>query len=170
MANMYGYNTSSAYKLDYTYKSEDNVGIKTLHTDEKPKADRTTGKGRSTRSLASFLKVAVCFAVAFAIVNGYVKINEINNDIAAQQADNAEVCARIEALEVKIDKAVDKEQLSTVASEKYGMIRPERDQIFYIDMEQEDFAETPGEKNKKSETSAMKGVTGSMTGALNIFD
>ncbi len=170
MANMYGYNTSNAYKLDYTYDLDTKNKNQKLHTEEKPEADKAAGKRRSTRGLANFLKVAVCFAVAFAIVNGYVKINEINNDIAAQAADNAEVCARIEALEVKIDKAVDKEQLSTVANEKYGMVRPERDQIFYIDMEQEDFAETPGEKNQRTEKSAMKGVTGSMTGALNIFD
>ena len=49
---------------------------------------------------------------------------------------------------VKIDKTIDLNQLQNVAGEKLGMVRPERYQMFYVDLEMGD--KTENAKNKVS--------------------
>lgn len=170
MANLYGYNSSSAHKLEYDYDRRKGNEKKQLRTSGKVTKTVKTVKRNPAKTLASFLKVAVCFAVAFAIVNGYVKINEATSEIAKLESDAKEIEARNDALKMKINKAFDSEQLQIMAAEKYGMVRPEQHQTFYVDMEQEDFAETTGEDGKTTEQTTVKGVTGTMTGTLNIFN
>lgn len=169
MANLYGYNTSSAYKLDYDFDSRksDSEKLRSQQINRKPKK---VVKKNPAKNLVTFLKVAVCFAVAFAIVNGYVKINEANGEVAKLEAEYNDIVASNQAIQMKIDKTVDLEKLQDVADQQFGMTRPERDQIFYIDMEQADFAETPSVKSGTTDQTPMKGVTGSLTGTLNIFN
>ncbi len=169
MANLYGYNSSSAYKLDY--KSERNRAYdeNRLHEKEQNRKNVVSTRKNPAKSLASFLKVALCFAVAFAIVNGYVNINEANNELAGLEDDYNKIVASNQDLQMKIDKAVDLADLQTVAND-FGMVRPENYQMIYVDMEQDDFAETPVDDEAESEDPAVKGVAGSLTGTLNIFN
>lgn len=170
MANLYGYNSSSAHKLDYNYNQNRDAEEKKLHSKESNPKPQRVEKRNPAKNLAAFLKVAICFAVAFAIVNGYVKINEASSEVSRLDEENNRIEAKNQDLRMKIDKAFDPEQLQMVAIEKYGMVRPEQHQTFYVDMEQEDFAETPDAKNETAEQTTVKGVTGSMTGTLNIFN
>jgi len=170
MANLYGYNTSSAHKLDYDYDRRRKEEKKQLHKTEPATKVAGNTKKNPAKSLSAFMKVAVCFAVAFAIVNGYVKINEANGEAARLESNLHDMEARNESLKMKIDKAFSPEQLQVMAVEEYGMVRPEQHQVFYIDMGQEDYAETPGVDNKTEGQSAVKGTVGSITGELNIFN
>ena len=170
MANLYGYNTSSARKLDYDYNHRNTAEEKKLHSEARVPKTKPVEKKNPAKSLVSFLKVAVCFAVAFAIVNGYVRINEASSEVSRLEAESRRIEAHNQDLKMKINQAFDPEQLQKMATEKYGMVRPEQHQTFYVDMEQEDFAETPDSGNETVEQSTVKGVTGSMTGTLNIFN
>ena len=168
MANLYSYNTSSAYKLNDFEIGRKPVSKELHHDEKKVNQNRMPSSNkRARRSLkpVAVLMTVLCFAVAFIIVNGYVKINEISK----LDAEYNKVVAANQDLQVKIDKAVDLEQLQQVAEEKYGMIRPERSQVFYIDMEQEDYAVTNNNKEMKNEEVTMNGVTGTITGTMNIF-
>ena len=171
MANLYGYNTSTARKLDNTDAEYGQNLHKELH-------NITTAK-RSTRKVAKpknrvsgLVTVALCFAMAFAIVSGYVSINEANNEISALRAEYNDIVAGNQALQVKIDKVIDLNQLQELAGEKFGMVRPERYQMFYVDLEMGDFAENTANKtrNEKEEKINVAGVPGIITGALNIFN
>lgn len=168
MSNLYGYNTSSAYKLEIdfgaTVRSE-NAG---LHRNDSKTETKATEKRHSIK-LSNILRVALCFVVAFVIVNGYVKINEAYNEIDQLETKYNKVVAANQDLQVKIDKAVDLEQLQSIANEKYGMVRPERYQMFYVDMEQDDIAETYADKDDTQKNVAMSGVAGTITSAMNIF-
>ena len=171
MANLYSYNTSSAYKLN-EFEFKRSLEKENIKADEK--VERSSAKGTrkvARRSLkpAAVLMAVLCFAIAFTIVNGYVKINEAYGKISDLDAEYNKIVAANQDLQVKIDKAVDLEQLQLIAEEKYGMIRPERSQVFYVDMEQEDYAVTSKNSEKKSEEVAMNGVTGTITGTMNIF-
>ena len=128
-------------------------------------------KLNNRKALCRVVGVVVAFAMAFAIVNGYVAINEANNEISSLKAEYNNIVASNQAIQVKIDKAVDLKELQTVAGEKYGMIRPERYQMFYIDLEMKDFSENTrgNEKVAKQDKVRVTGVPGIITGTLNIF-
>ena len=168
MSNLYKYNTSSAYKLDWDFDTKRQTENDKLHTKEKRTEKKTDAKTPGLR-LAGLLRIAFCFAIAFLIVNGYVKINEAYNGIAKLEKEYNDIIATNQDLQVKIDKAVDLEQLQVVANEKFGMVRPERYQMFYVDMQQDDFAKTYANEEKSDNKVAMKGVTGTITSAMNIF-
>ncbi len=166
MSNLYGYNSSNAYKLDWNYETKRQTENERLHTKETEK--RTDSKNPKI-NFAGFLRIAICFLVAFVIVNGYVKINEAYSEVAKLEAEYNDIVATNQDLQVKIDKAIDLEQLQTVANEKFGMVRPERYQLFYVDLQQEDFAKTYAKKDEPKKKIAMKGVAGTITSAMNIF-
>ncbi len=171
MSNLYGYNSSSAYKLDDDYKLNTRTANGRLHENSRRTETKTkaVAEKKTTVKFSSILKIAICFAVAFVIVNGYVKINEAYSQIAKLEKEYNDVIATNQDLQVKIDKAIDLEQLQTIVSEKYGMARPERYQMFYIDMEQGDVAKTFKDEKKTEKKVKMSGVTGTITSAMNIF-
>lgn len=174
MANLYGYNTSTARKLNdfdvsYGYNSQ-----KELHSENKIKkqAAKTASRPKQKKGIGSVVAVVLAFAMAFSVVSGYVAINEANNEISALKDEYNNIVASNQAIQVKIDKAIDLKELQTVAGEKFGMIRPERYQMFYVDLEMGDFSENTAEAKKlqKEEKVKVTGVPGIITGALNIFN
>lgn len=170
MSNLYGYNTSSAYKLEIDFDVKRRSESTRLHRNDSRTETKAKAAGkRQSIKLANILRVALCFVVAFVIVNGYVKINEAYNEIAQLEEKYNKVVATNQDLQVKIDKAVDLEQLQSIANEKYGMVRPERYQMFYVDMEQGDVAETYADREDTKKNVAMSGVAGTITSAMNIF-
>lgn len=169
MSNIYGYNSSSAYKLDYEYNLNKETSNGRLHEKEKEQKMRAGEKSKTSVRFSTILKVVFCFAIAFFMVNGYVRINEAYNEVAKLEKEYNNIIATNQALQVKIDKAVDLEQLQSIAGEKYGMARPSRYQVFYVDMEQADVAETHTAKKESKNDLKMSGVTGTITSAMNIF-
>ena len=169
MSNLYGYNTSSAYKIEIGFDTAQKTADERLHTNDKRNKRAQSPKTTTRFNIVNFLRVAICFAVAFAIVNGYVKINEARGELSQLEKQYNEILATNQDLQVKIDKAIDLEQLQTVANEKFGMVRPERYQMFYVDMEQGDVIETYASKDTARKKVAMNGVTGTITSAMNIF-
>lgn len=173
MANLYDYNTSTARKLSGTDVRYGQNLHKELHKENNRVETRqkAASKAKPKKSLSGLLAVAVCFAMAFAVVNGYVAINEANNEISTLKAEYNSIVASNQELQVKIDKAIDLGALQTVAGEKFGMARPERYQMFYIDLKMGDFSENTVDKERKEkeEQIASMGVPGMITSALNIF-
>lgn len=169
MSNLYGYNTSNAYKLDNEFNTIKRTQNDGLHVKQNKARAKDYARNRAAKNMKNFLRIALCFAVAFVIVNGYVKINEAYNEVSKLEKEYNDIIATNQDLQVKIDKAVDLEQLQTIASERLGMVSPERYQMFYIDMQQGDYAETYADNEKTKERVAMIGVAGTITGAMNIF-
>ena len=171
MANLYGYNTSTARKIYETDRSYGQNLHREIQTEKKKVVNKTAHKPKAKNSFVSFALVVMVFAMAFAVVSGYVAINEANNEISSLADEYNDIVASNQALQVKIDKAIDLSQLQTIAGEKFGMIRPERYQMFYVDLERNDYSESTSDKVKteKEEKIAGMGVPGVITGALNIF-
>lgn len=173
MSNLYGYNTSSAYKIEIGFDSYRQAESTRLHTNDKntktAERPRTTSKRHSALNVVNFLRVAICFVIAFVIVNGYVRINEARGRVTQLEKQYNDIVAANQDLQVKIDKAIDLEQLQTVANEKFGMVRPERYQMFYVDMEQGDASEIYAKNDSSQNKVAVNGVTGTITSAMNIF-
>ncbi len=172
MANLYGYNTSSAYKLsDADLRYGQNLQ-REIHIENKRKASPIASqRPKAKTGFANLVLVAMFFAMAFAVVNGYVAINEAKNEITSLKSEYNDIVASNQAIQVKIDKVVDLNKLQTVAGEKFGMVRPERYQMFYVDLQMNDFSERTSDKAEGERDSkiANMGVPGVITGALNIF-
>lgn len=173
MANLYGYNTSTARKLNETDIRYGQNLHKELHRENKRTEIRhqASNKTKQKKGFSGFFAIVVCFAVAFAVVNGYVAINEANNEISDLKAEYNNIVASNQSIQVKIDKAIDLGQLQTVAGEKFGMARPERYQMFYVDLDMDDFSENTVDNGKaeKEKQIANMGVPGIITGTLNLF-
>ncbi|MBR5155461.1 MAG: septum formation initiator family protein [Clostridia bacterium] len=168
MANLYGYNTSSAYKLGGTDSRYGQNLHREIHKENKRVAKPVA---KAKNGLANLVLVAMFFVMAFAVVSGYVAINEANNEISSLKSEYNEIVASNQAIQVKIDKAIDLNKLQSVAGERFGMVRPERYQMFYVDLQMGDFSEKTSDKveSEKSQKIANMGVPGVITGALNIF-
>ncbi len=172
MSNLYGYNTSTARKI---YETDWNYGHNLQREIKKEKntsaRQAAMPKRKAKSSFANFVLVAAFFAMAYAVVGGFVAINEANNEISSLANEYNDIVASNQAIQVKIDKAVDLGQLQTVAGEKFGMVRPERYQMFYVDLEMSDYSENASNEaeNRKKDEIAGMGAPGVLTGTLNIF-
>ena len=162
------YNTSSAYKLD---NLESFTESKT--TTKKPALKKKTSKkGVLVDKIKALSMVAAVIILAFMMVRGYVQIDEMNGNIAKLKKEHSAVIAENQTIQTEIDKNLDIEELQRIATEEYNMTRPERYQMFYVDLEMGDFAENTANKtrNEKEEKINVAGVPGIITGALNIFN
>lgn len=173
MSDMYGYNTSSAYKTDFNYIGEKREKEK-KEFNMKKREERIRAAKRQQLALqraANTIRVLVVFAVAFVIINRYVAINEANSKINELKKTYNEQLATNQNLQAKIDKSIDLKKLQTVASEKFGMVRPEQYQIFYVDMGMGDYSENVAENAAENakEKVAVNGVPGTIIGAMKIF-
>ena len=170
---MYNYNTSSAYKIDHSYIDEK---IKREREEElraqKQKMLDEQAQRRMHISRAKALAVIVLlFTMAFIIVNRYVQINEAKGEVSKLQSQYNDIVASNQNLQAKIDQAVDLKKLQTVAAEKFGMVRPERYQMFYIDMQQGDFSENVAQDKAgdDKEKVAVMGVPGTLISSMKLF-
>ncbi len=173
MANLYSYNTGTARKLDST---DFNYGPNLRREIEKEvnlvkKARPTKTKAKAHRGIKGIVAVTLMFAMAFSVVSGYVAINEAENEISELRDEYNSIVASNQSIQVRIDRAIDLKQLQTIAGERYGMVSPERYQMFYVDLGMEDYAESASlrEQKEKQQRVTISGVPGIITGTLNIF-
>ncbi len=175
MANLYGYNTSTARKLSefdsmYGRDLQKELRKENKEPDLKIIKAKAAPRAKAKAKFSNVLLVILCFAMAFTVASGYVAINEADNEISKLVDEYNSIVASNQAIQVKIDKAVDLKELQTVAGEKFGMVKPERYQMFYVDLEMDDFAESKkDEKHKEEGTFAGMGAPGIITGTLNLL-
>lgn len=172
---MYGYNTSSAHKTEVY---AENLGQERRTAAEKRrdeiKSAQNARRAAQAKARLRFWKavgVTVCFATAFLIISRYVAINEANTEISSLKDEYSSIVASNQDLQAKIDKAIDLKKLQTVASEKFGMVKPERYQIFYVDMSRGDFSENIAAATQEDERQkvAVAGVPGTIIGSMKLF-
>lgn len=173
MSDMYGYNTSSAYRSDYNYIEEKREKEKIEHKAKRREAQINEAKRlriRVNRAL-NIARAVLVFAIAFVIINRYVEINEASSRVSELKKEYSDQLATNQDLQAKIDKSVDLKKLQTLAGEKLGMVRPEQYQIFYVDMGMGDYSENIAESNAEDakEKVAVNGVPGTIIGTMKIF-
>ena len=173
MIGMYNYNSSSAHKLNYSELSHNSYSKEKTSKIKTPAKAKRTAKARFSlpAAIKSFFLVSVCFVTAFFIVRGYVAIYESENNIISLQNELKEVEAENQSIKAKIDESVDLKNLQSVASEKFGMVKPENYQIFYVDLELDDYTENVDGKKSESENSdiPVESVTGVLINAAEMF-
>lgn len=160
------FNTSSAYKLDnFAEKTEQ----KTTHKrpDQKKKVNK---KAIFVRKIKRLAMVATVIILAFMMVRGYVALDEMNGNITKLKKEYNSIVAENQAIQAEIDKNLDLEELQRVATEEYGMTRPERYQVFYVDMGFSDTGMRIAENESEKEEPSLAGASGMLVDSMNIFD
>ena len=174
---MYDYISSNARKLDYTqteYRRDVNKLRAEKENKEKISENRKNSGVKQSQAVATVRKmflVAVGFMLAFFVVRGYVAINEADNRINELSHDLRMVQAENQAIKAKIDKSVDLKNLQAIANEKFGMVRPENYQVFYVNLDSGDYSENVEENNSESNTEsvAVEGAAGVLISSADMF-
>ncbi len=160
------YNTSSAYKLDNPERE-----IKRKATAKKPNLKRKVNKKMMmVHKVKGLSMVAAVLVLSFMMVRGYVAIDEMNGNITKLRKEHNSVIAENQTIQAEINKNLDLEELQRAATEEYNMTRPERYQVFYIDMGFEDTGIHLAENENEKATPSLSGASGMLVGSMNIFD
>lgn len=160
------FNTSSAYKLESFEQWQEK---KTTHVKRSPKK-RVNKKAELVRNVKKYAMIATVVVLAFMIVRGYVALDELDGNITKLKKEYTAITAENQAIQAEIDKNLDLEKLQVVATEEYGMTRPERYQVFYVDIDCCDSGVKVAESEKKSEKASIEGASGMLVDSMNIFD
>lgn len=160
------WNTSSAYKLNIPdYKEMP----KTAH--KKPDLKRRKNKKAVfVRKVKRLAMIATVLTLAFMIVRGYVALDEMSGSITSLKKEYNSIVAENQAIQAEIDKSLDLEELQRIATEEYGMIRPERYQIFYVDMGLGDAGTVVADNENGKDEPSLAGASGMLVDSMNIFD
>ncbi len=160
------YNTSSAYKLD-NFESHAKSKTVTKKPTLKKKASKREVLVNKVKALSM---VAVVIILAFMMVRGYVAIDEMNGNIAKLRKEHSSVVAENQVIQAEINKNLDLKELQRIATEEYDMTRPERYQVFYVDMSLGDTGAKLAENESEKETPSLSGASGMLVDSMNIFD
>ena len=160
------FNTSSAYKLEsYDEKPQK----PTTHVKQNP-TRKVNKKAVFVRKIKKYAMIATVVVLAFMMVRGYVAIDELDGTITSLKKEYSSINAENQAIQAEIDKNLDLEELQFIATEEYGMTRPERYQVFYVDIENGDTGVQVAENEKEKEKTALEGASGMLVDSMNIFD
>lgn len=116
---------TSAYKYE-----EKRVPAKKLVRKTKVKIDMF--------SVAGFLVVA---ALAFLLLGRYSQITAKNAEIEALKESYEKVNSAVVKSEYELEKSIDLKKVEEIAITKLGMQRPEKHQLVYINMKNDDYCE-----------------------------
>jgi len=173
---MYSYsNSSNALKLNYSELTQYNADRKTINIKENKVVAKANAEKRTQSAFSftakSFFVVAIAFVIAFFMVRGHVAIHEAENNITSLKNELRMIEADNQAIRAQIDKSVDLKNLQTIANEKFGMVRPENYQVFYMDLDFDDYTESiDGKKvNKEKKEIPVESVTGVLISSVDMF-
>lgn len=172
--NEYQYRSSSAYQYGapaerrYPNRQEDRPR-EVRRPEHKLQKKAQAVKERPAKTLAQKLKtfavVTTVFALSVLVVFRYVQIWESGAYAEKLKEDYNTTVAANEDIQAQISSSIDLKQLEEIAHDRLGMIRPERYQIFYVDMQNNDHSETVQESSP-SEQSENSGTVASVPGML----
>ncbi len=135
---------------------------------QKPSSRVSAAQKRAARKgkLKTFIKCAIVFVLAIFMVYRYVQISETGAKINELQKKYSGLSGSAQELQSKIDKSIDLEGLEKRAEEDLGMVRPDRNQIFYVDMNGDNYGESV-KSEEKSE--GISGASGSIIRAIDMI-
>lgn len=140
--NRYNYGTG-ARKLEEVYER------KTRKVSaRKPKVDKVF--------VFSFILAA---ALAFTLLGRYAIITEKTAQIEALKMEYETVNSMVVSGEYEFEQSIDLKKVEETAIEKLGMQRPEKHQMVYINMNNEDYCEVKGGTSQGFLASLLSGVS-----------
>lgn len=129
-----------AYRPDY----------QPTQTSLRKKADITSAKHvKATKKsglLVALIYIAVIFSIALCLVTREVRLYEKSNRVNALQQELEEAETATKQAIVASEQAIDLVMIEANATTKYGMSKPQKHQVIYINVCQEDYVEKTADK------------------------
>ncbi len=115
--------------------------------------------------------IGFIFACSLLVVYRYVLIWETGANAERLKNNYTAVVAENENIQAQLNTCVDLKELEKIANERLGMVRPERYQMFYIDMQNNDRSETVeiSEDVVPQSGVPVTGVPGMLISALELL-
>ncbi len=129
-----------AYRPDY----------QPTHTSLRKKADVVSAKHAKAKKksnlLVALVYIAVIFSIAFCLVTREVRLYEKSNQVNALQKQLEEAETATKQAIVASEQAIDLVNIEANATTKYGMSKPQKHQVIYINVRQGDYVEKTADK------------------------
>ncbi len=138
-----------------------------VETVPKQRSEGRAHRKQKAEVIRLFWCVAGVFALCFLMLYRYSMILESNDQIAKLNAQCAEIVMTNQAMQTKIDRALELGSLEKYATEQLGMVHLDGAQVFYINMQMEDQTETKVEE--KETTHALQGTPGALVHAIQVL-
>lgn len=171
-SNAYDYNGTAVRRV----KEERNVPAEVRQSPQKIQKKAQNVKYAKNKSnwktkLKLITTIGFIFACALLIVYRYVMIWETGANAERLKNTYAAVSAENENIQAQLNTCIDLKELEKIAHERLGMIRPERYQMIYIDMQNNDRSETVKEESADASQNSvpMTGVPGMLISALELL-
>ncbi len=133
-----------------------------------PKQNAKAVPQKRTSTWKAFGRIALVVGMCMLMLYRYAAILESNDTIQKLTAEIADIEAKNQAIQAKIDRGLELGNLEDYATGQLGMIRPDSSQMFYIDMQLGD--ETP--KSKEANHTAgkvLQGTPGALVHAIQVL-
>lgn len=133
-----------------------------------PKQNTKAVPQKRTSTWKVFVRIALVVGMCMLMLYRYAAILESNDKIQKLTAEIADIEAKNQAIQAKIDRGLELGNLEEYATGQLGMIRPDSSQMFYIDMQLGD--ETP--KAKEANHTAgkvLQGTPGALVHAIQVL-
>jgi len=172
---MYDYRSSNAKKLDYVeteYRKSAGKTVSLNNTEaEKKQKNIKVNEKQVVSAVRLMFTVAVAFLLAFFVVRGQIAIDEADEYISELNTNLRNVQAENQTIKAQIDKSVDLKNLQVIANEKFGMVRPENYQIFYVNINKGDYSENINDikSDKIKKDIPVEGLTGVLISSADMF-
>lgn len=154
-------NTSSAYEIPSAYPE------RSVRKTPAPSQGKKTQTKTGRVTVRAFAFIVVLVALCCSVIYRQTVILENNQEIKKLQKEYAAVLASNQAMQAKIDMWLETGEVEKYAKEELGMIKPQTNQTFYIDMHLEDMS---GEGSvSASAASAVSGIQGSLVNAFRVL-
>jgi len=157
-------NTSTAYDFPTTYPTR-TMPKRTVVPDRQQKTE-VKARPKTNLKLGKILFLGIILmALCFTVIYRYSVILESNQEIDALEKQYEGILSDNQVMQAKIDRYFEMGEVEKIAGKELGMMKPEANQIFYIDMKMEDSGFATG----KTADDTAKGITGTPGALINAF-
>lgn len=123
---------------------------------------------KKTAPIVMFFRILFAVGLCMLMLYRYANILESNDKIDKLTAQLAEIEAKNQSIQAKIDRGLELGTLEEYATGQLGMIRPDSSQMFYIDMQMGDAAPTAKEETDTA-GNALQGTPGALVHAIRVL-
>lgn len=145
-ANKNYINGTSARKLDYNVYEENKVL-------KEKKKHKSNNKIKSKM----IFSIMIVFALGFVILGRYATLTQLNYSVSNYTNEYKELQDKNVKLKVEIQSKTDLKKVKQIAEQKFGMQKPDKYQIIYVDVPKTDF--TVVNSKFADATGTVKGVS-----------
>lgn len=155
------YNGTSAYKID-----DIEYGIRSNAKDNIAKRQqiRESKKATFIKRMRAFATFAGVFAVALGLLFTNAMIIEKSSTVNDMQNELSELTEANNQMVLDIEKNLDLKKIEEIAINELGMKRPDKYQVVYVNVQQNDYAEVAKAEKESSGFAATFGAIGSSIG------